>query len=248
LLYGALGAAFFFLPFLLIQSRGYSATATGVVYVPFTLVVGLLSRWSGKLGDRLGARWPLICGAALTALGLALMGGGEGGYAITLASMTVLGFGMGLAAAPLTTTVINSVPPDRTGVASGINNATASVGSLLLIALLGSVALAYFDHSLERALATLHASSGVRAAVESVRGGFVVPQMPATLSAQAREQAHAIVTDMLADTVRTTTWIAALLAASAALVAVLTIRTDEGRGKAPRASSLSREQMSEEGK
>lgn len=227
LLYGALGAAFFFLPFLLIQARGYSATATGVAYVPFTLVVGLLSRWSGRLGDRLGARRPLIGGAALVAVGFAILGGGKGGYAITLVSMTVLGLGMGLAAAPLTTTVINSVPPDRTGVASGINNATASVGSLLLIALLGSVALGYFHHSLERALVTLQAPRAVRAAVESVRGGFVVSRMPAGLPAQAREQAHTIVTDVLANTVRAAMWVAALLAAAAALVAFFTIRKDE---------------------
>ena len=226
LLYGALGAAFFFLPFLLIQARGCSATDAGVAYVPFTLVVGALSRWSGGLGDRLGARWPLTCGAALAAVGFGLLGGGKGDYGITLLSMAVLGFGMGVAVAPLTTTVINAVPPDRTGVASGINNATASVGALLLIALLGSVALAFFDHSLERELVNARASPAVRATVDSMRGGFVVSSMPGSLSAQARQQAHAIVTDALAATVRFAMWIAALLALLSALTAVLTIRQD----------------------
>jgi MFS family permease len=80
LLYGALGAAFFFLPFLLIQARGYSATAAGAAYLPFTLIVGALSRWSGRLGDKLGARWPLIVGSALTAVGFAFLGAGNGSY------------------------------------------------------------------------------------------------------------------------------------------------------------------------
>ena len=231
LLYGAMGAAFFFLPFLLIQARGYSATAAGVAYVPFTLLVGLLSRWSGRLGDRFGARWPLICGPALTAAGFVLLGAGRGSYAVTLVSMTVLGLGMGIAVAPLTTTVINAVPPDRTGVASGINNAVASVGSLLLIAVLGSVALGVFEHSLTHDLGTVRASPAVRAAVESARGGLVVPPMAASLPAKERQQAEAIVTGALTGTVRLAMWISALLALSSALTAVVTIRQDGGGRK-----------------
>ena len=73
LLYGALGGAFFFLPFLLIQARGYSATAVGAAYLPFTVVLGVLSRWSGGLVDRFGARGPLIIGPVITALGFLLL-------------------------------------------------------------------------------------------------------------------------------------------------------------------------------
>jgi len=229
LLYGAMGAAFFFLPFLLIQARGYSATATGVAYVPFTLLVGLLSRWSGRLGDQFGARWLLISGTVLTAVGFALLGAGKGSYAVTLVSMLVLGLGMGIAVAPLTTAVINSVPPDRTGVASGINNAVASVGSLLLIAVLGSVALGAFEHSLTRDLEVVHTSPAVRATVDSARGGLVVPPMAASLSTKERQQAEAIVTGALTGTVRMAMWIAALLALASALTAVVTIRQDGNR-------------------
>src|SRR6202007_1478109 len=69
LLYGAFGGALFFLSFLLLQARGYSATAAGAAYLPFTLVLGVLSRWSGGLVDRFGARGPLIIGPDLTAHG-----------------------------------------------------------------------------------------------------------------------------------------------------------------------------------
>src|SRR5580700_10873974 len=62
LLYGAIGGAFFFLPFLLTQGHGFSAAAVGAVYLPFTLVLAVLSHWSGVLVDRYGARWPLIVG------------------------------------------------------------------------------------------------------------------------------------------------------------------------------------------
>jgi EmrB/QacA subfamily drug resistance transporter len=140
-LYGALGGAFFFLPFLLIQAHGFSATAAGAVYLPFTLVLAVLSRWSGGLVDRFGARRPLIIGPLIAAVGFGLLAlvSGEQRYWVYLGPMIVLGFGMAVTVAPLTTTVINSVPERETGVASGINNVVAAVASLLVIAVLGTL-------------------------------------------------------------------------------------------------------------
>jgi EmrB/QacA subfamily drug resistance transporter len=140
-LYGALGGAFFLLPFLLIQAHGFSATAAGAVYLPFTLVLAVLSRWSGGLVDRFGARRPLIIGPLIAAVGFALLAvvSGERAYWVYLGPMIVLGFGMAITVAPLTTTVINSVKERETGVASGINNVVAAVASLLVIAVLGTL-------------------------------------------------------------------------------------------------------------
>jgi EmrB/QacA subfamily drug resistance transporter len=227
LLYGALGGAFFFLPFLLIQARGYSATAAGAAYLPFTIVLGVLSRWSGGLVDRVGARLPLIAGPAVTAFGFALLSVDYGRYWLIVLPMTVLGFGMAITVAPLTTTVINAVPAHRTGVASGINNAVASVGSLLLIALLGSVGLGAFHHSLERKLADAPASARVAAAVRDAEGGFVIPPMPAGLTAAEQQLARSIVATSLDATVRLTLWIATALTFVSALSAAVTLPKDE---------------------
>lgn len=222
LLYGAIGAAFFFLPFLLIQARGHSATAAGAAYLPFTLILGVLSRWSGGLLDRFGARGPLIIGPALTALGfLSLSGGGP--YWTTLLSMTLLGFGMAITVAPLTATVLNAVPENRTGVASGINNAVASVGSLLMIAVLGSLALGVFSRSLDQHLAAAQASDAVAQAVHAARGAFAIPSMPAGLTGPEQELARSIVRHSLVATVRVVLWIAAILALASALSAALTV-------------------------
>jgi EmrB/QacA subfamily drug resistance transporter len=223
LLYGALGGAFFFLPFLLIQARGYSATAVGAVYLPFTLVLGVLSRWSGGLVDRFGARGPLIIGPALTALGFLLLSTPRAAPVLVLLSMTVLGLGMAITVAPLTTAVLNAVPAHRTGVASGINNAVASVGGLLVIALLGTVALGVFDRALERHLAATPASSAVAQAVRSAGSGFVMPALPATLSPAERVRTRAIVAASLEDTVRLALWVAAALALASAVVTTATI-------------------------
>jgi EmrB/QacA subfamily drug resistance transporter len=141
LLYGALGGAFFFLPFLLIQQHGFSAAAAGAAYLPFTLVVAFLSRWSASLTHRFGARWPLIIGSLVVAVGFALLAliSREQNYWIYLVPMTVLGFGMGITATPISIAVINSVDTRATGTASGINDVSAAIAALLAIALLGTL-------------------------------------------------------------------------------------------------------------
>jgi predicted MFS family arabinose efflux permease len=144
LLYGALGGAFFLLPFALISVHGYSATMAGAVFLPFTAIMAMLSRWSGGLLDRVGARLPLVGGPVLVAVGFVLfaLGGPETSYAMAfLLPVSIVGLGMAVTVAPLTTTVIAAVPGHQTGVASGINNAVSSVASLFAIAAFGALAL-----------------------------------------------------------------------------------------------------------
>ena len=144
LLYGALGGAMFLLPFALISVHGYSATMAGAVFLPFTAIMAVLSRWSGGLLDRFGARLPLVVGPAVVAVGFVLfaLAGPQTSYALAfLLPVSIVGLGMAVTVAPLTTTVIAAVPGHQTGVASGINNAVASVASLFAIAVFGALAL-----------------------------------------------------------------------------------------------------------
>ena len=229
LLYGGLGGGFFFLPFLLIQARGFSATAAGAAYLPFTVIMGALSRWSGGLIDRFGARGPLIIGPTIAAGGFALLAISREPYWTVLVPMIVLGLGMAVTVAPLTTAVLNAVPTHRTGVASGINNAVASVGSLLVIAVLGSLAVGAMSHSLDRHLASASAPPEVRQAVEAARGGFVIPPIPASLPPDERRSVHAIVAASIDETVRMALWIAAGLALGGVLVSAATLPRHERR-------------------
>ncbi len=228
LLYGALGGAFFLLPFDLIQVHGYSATLAGAVFLPFTVIMGALSRWSGRLLDRAGARLPLTIGPTITAAGFALLawsGPATPYWLAFLLPIAIIGFGMAVTVAPLTTTVINAVGEHQTGVASGINNAVASVATLLAIAIFGAVALAAFNRELDRHLQIATLSPNARQTVETARGKFMIDPGQTTASAGDRLIADTVVKESLAEGIRASMLLAALLALASAGCAALTIRS-----------------------
>jgi EmrB/QacA subfamily drug resistance transporter len=222
LLYAALAVAFFFLPFALIQVHGYSALSTGAAFLPFTLIMALLSRWSGGLVDRFGARLPLFAGPAITALGFGVLAFivRDGAYWTFFVSLAVLGLGMAVAVAPLTTTVINAVPAHATGVASGINNAVSSVAALLAIAVFGAVALGIYDRSLDRQIAETAVSPEFTQAIDAARGKFATA--PVKKADEVRDgTADTIIRTALAQSIEDIMWLAATLALGAAACGAL---------------------------
>jgi EmrB/QacA subfamily drug resistance transporter len=157
-LYASLGIFFFLFPLNLIQVQEYSTTATGAAIVPFVLLMFLLSRWSGGLVARYGPRGPLIIGPLIAALGFvlfALPSVGDSYWKAFFPTIMILGFGLAVTVAPLTTVVMNSVDQDHIGAASGINNAVARVAGVLAIAVLGIVMVKAFGSRLNHSLAGL---------------------------------------------------------------------------------------------
>jgi EmrB/QacA subfamily drug resistance transporter len=225
LLYGALGGSLFFVPLNLIQVQNYSTTAAGAAMLPLILLLALLSRWSGGLIDRYGAKATLVVGPAIAACGFALFAlpAIGGSYWVTFfPAMVVLGLGMAISVAPLTTTVMNSVDTGLVGAASGINNAAARVAGLLAVAVFGLIMASIFNRSLASHLERAELAPAVIEAVQLQRSKLAAIEVPASTDARDAALARLAIGEAFITGFR---WImlisAALAVASAASALVL---------------------------
>ena len=228
LIYACLSGLLFFLPMTLIQIRGYGATQAGAATLPFVLLLFALSRWSGGLRDRVGARIPLTLGSVVVAAAFALFAATRtgGGYLLGVApAVVVLGLGMALVVAPLTTTVMASVHDAFAGTASGVNNAVSRLAGLLAIAVFGVVMVGVFTARLEAGLATTELAPEQRQAVLRDRTDLAALEPPASLSAERRDAVRARVDDSFLDGFRIVMASMAALALVAAGVAWTTVPT-----------------------
>lgn len=231
LLYAALGASLFFIPFNLIRVQGYTPTAAGAANLPLILIMFLLSRWSGGLVTRYGAKLPLIIGPLIAALGFALFAlpGIGGSYWTTFfPAAVVLGIGMAVSVAPLTTAVMGAVDTQYVGTASGVNNAVSRTAGLIAIAVFGIVVLAIFSNSLANHLSLLQIPADLQSAIISQQNKLVGIEIPAGLSSSTRTAVQQAISESFVTSFRVVMLMASGLAMGSSLSSLLLI---EGKKK-----------------
>jgi MFS family permease len=148
----------------------------------------LLSRWSGGLVARYGARRPVIIGPVIAAIGFLLFSAPSvgGSYWTTFfPGFVVLGLGMAVSVAPLTTVVMSTVDQNDAGTASGINNAVARVAGLLAIAILGIVMVSAFSYRLNQSLIRLNLPIDVMQGLQSNEIRLAALAVPPSLDSSA---------------------------------------------------------------
>jgi EmrB/QacA subfamily drug resistance transporter len=226
LLYGALGGTLFFLPLNLIQVQHYSATAAGAAFLPFVLIIFLLSRWAGGLVEKYGPKIPLVIGPLIAACGLSLfMLPGVGGsyWQNFFPAIVILGIGMAVSVAPLTTTVMNSVSQNRVGIASGVNNAVARGAGLLAIAVLGIVMLHAFNHALDQRLSDWQLPASSWQSLQTQRSKLAAIALPEELGAATRQMIGRAIAESFVSAFRLVMATGATLAVVSAVVALVFI-------------------------
>ncbi len=232
LLYAALGGALFFVPFNLIQVQGYSATAAGAALLPLILIMFLLSRWAGGLVDRFGAKLPLIIGPTIAAIGFALFAVPDisGSYWTTFfPAVVVLGLGMAISVAPLTTAVMGAVEVRHAGIASGINNAASRTAGLLAIAVLGIIILNAFNRNLDSRLTALQVPSEIQQTIDQQRMKLAGVEVPDGASGDMRAALKQAIAQSFVSGFRLIMFIAAGLALASALTGWLMIEGMESK-------------------
>lgn len=226
LLYTALTGVFFFLPLNLVQIQGYSATRTGAAFLPTVLLIAGLSRWSGGLAGRIGARFPLVAGPIIAGVGYALLarpGVGTSYWTGFFPALLVIGLGMGLSVAPLTTAVMDAAPTEHAGTASGVNNAVSRVANVLSVAILGVVMVAIFGARLQQGLASLELPPAAQQTIQAQRNDLANLRPPASLDSQQRAAVNQVVDRAFVAAFRVVMLLAAGLAVLGGVVATFTI-------------------------
>ncbi|WP_161882082.1 MFS transporter [Deinococcus alpinitundrae] len=221
LLYGALGAALFFLPLNLIGVQGYSAALAGTAFLPLSLLLAGLSGYFGGLADRIGPRWLLTAGPVLAGLGFALLGGlGVGGsyWTKVLPSMLVIGLGMAITVAPLTAAVMGSVGSEYSGTASGVNNAVSRAAGLIALVVFTLLMLSHFRGALDTFLQAAELPESVRRSMTAQSARLAQVPVPSGLRATQTAAAVLAVKQAFADSFRLVCWGSGLLAVAGGLV------------------------------
>jgi predicted MFS family arabinose efflux permease len=218
-------AMFLYLTLYIQTLLGYSPLQTGLRFLPFTVVSFFAAILSGNLSGRVPFRFLLGGGLLLVGVGLFLMRGltATSDWTALLAGFIVAGFGVGLVNPALASTALGVVPPQRSGMASGINNTFRQVGIATGIAALGAIFESTITNTLGPHLSGTPAAGKAAQIAHAVAGGgtqAVLRSVPRADRAQASAAIHVAFTSAMNDILL----VAGIVATAGAVLALVLVR------------------------
>lgn len=236
-LYAALASAMLFLTLNMVQIQGYSQLQAGMTLLPFTILLILISRWSGGLVDKFGPRWFLILGPSVVTIGLILLSfvketNGPSSYWTTyLPGIVLFGLGMSFTVTPLTTTVMNAVANHYSGTASGINNAISRIANVFANAIIGSLAILFFTGFLNKSVGEISLKREIKERVIEQAVNLGDAKVPSIIDIKNKIKVEQLYKEGFINTYVNVMRICAAMAALSALMAFVFIKNEEVKKK-----------------
>ncbi|MBB6461765.1 MFS transporter [Flammeovirga kamogawensis] len=228
--YAPMGGVLFFVPLNLIDIQGYSEVKTGLAMLPIIICIATISPLMGKYVDKNGYRKPLIAGPIIISIGYYLFSlcgitNGEQEYWTTFfLPFLILGIGMGITVAPLTTSVMGSVSEENIGVGSGINNVIARAANVLAVALMGALALYLFTNSVTEAVNMLELTKNVKHEILLEAVNFTGAKVPSDILIDQKETIEQVYKDAFVTAFNQVVYIAVTLTLLSSVVSYRMIK------------------------
>lgn len=194
--YFGLSSIFFFLTLNFQQVQGYGAFEAGLHQLPIPFCLFLMSRFAGRLTDRIGPQRVMTFGILLASLGFLVMlipGAGANYWLTFFPGQLLFGIGNGLTFVPLTSIALGSLPARYSGIASGLNNAVSRVAQMLAVAIFGMIMLSTFHTSLIEQTQNIPMSADARTQLAEQASNLGATQAPASLPSGAAQAVQAAV-------------------------------------------------------
>jgi EmrB/QacA subfamily drug resistance transporter len=171
----AMFAQFFFLTLYMQNVMHLSPLATGVRFLPTTVVLVILGPIAGRLTDRIGPRPLMVLGTLVVAVAIYIESRitVHSGYLTLLPGFVLMGIGMGLVMSPMTTAAMNAVDRTKAGAASGVLSMSRMVGSTFGVAVMGAIVTTVGKSKLDQSLPQL--PSAQRGAIVNALGSGSAP-------------------------------------------------------------------------
>jgi EmrB/QacA subfamily drug resistance transporter len=231
-IYAGLGAMSFLVVIFLQQVAGYSAVDAGLILVPITVLMFLLSSRFGALADRHGPRFLMTAGPIVGGLGLLLLvrlDAHPDYLTDVLAPVLIFGLGLSMTVAPLTSAVLAGVDDEYAGIASGVNNAVARVAGLLAIAAVGAIVSAQFSSTLDANLAHVRLDARAAHAVAEAKTRPLAVPKPTGIPAAERARITTAASDASVKAFHVGAWGMALLLIAGGAISAAGIRNPRRR-------------------
>ena len=236
-LYAGLFAGMLFLTLNMIQIQGYSQLQAGLTLLPFTILIILISRWSGSLSDKYGPRWFLIGGPLLVSIGLLMLSfvkntNGPSDFWVTyFPGIFIFGLGMSFTVTPLTSTVMGALPDHYSGTASGINNAVSRISNVFTNAIVGALAILFFNGYLSSEVTHISLEEKVKIRVIQQAGNLGDAKVPLDVPDEYKKEVAYLYKEGFIKSYTQVMQISAAMAFVGALMAFVLIRDSKNKNK-----------------